>query len=359
MSANVEPSHPTAVSTAAKVRTFLCWVFSAGLIVIGITVQLASQSWLNDRVAGALYIAGGIVLLPPVLRRLRARHPLLRPAIVPLIFGALLVPVSLAVSDPFKPSEAQQAQLREAALSDAKAHLANGNSAAARMALSKFSSRRASDREIDALLTRIESSGSLADTPALSKAAASPTKTGAPPAMQDPASAYAERIETYWLPEVRALPDTPPADDEAFGKLLTQIDGLVVNVEDGTDLGLSPQQKRQRSQLMQELGKKQVGLLPAMRQRYAEALDAKLFRQDVRVTVSGSTLKLVGRMFVRNANVEDTQTVLAPVVNRLRFRRVEYRWNPQIGDSLYYDLTPPADRVVARWDGSGFVETKD
>ncbi|WP_439491183.1 hypothetical protein [Blastomonas fulva] len=359
MTTSVAPRKSDGQSTGANLQVLFCWIFSAGVILIGLAGAISPQSWLNDRVAGALYIAGGVLLLPPVLRRLRVRYPLARPSIVPLIFGALLIPISLAIAEHFKPSATEQAILREAAIIEAKAQLAKGNANAAQMALRKFSAGRAKDREIDALLTAIDASKATANSPEQSNAAVGPKMKPPTPVMQDPASAYAERIETYWLPEVRALPDAPPADDEAFGKLLTQIDGLVVNIEDGSDVELNPQQKRLRSQLMRELGSKQAGLLPAMRRRYAEALDAKLFRQDVRVTVSGSTLKLVGRMFVRNANVEDTQTVLAPVVNRLRFRRVEYRWNSQIGDSLYYDLTPPSDRVVAKWDGSEFVEAKD
>ncbi|MDM7956006.1 hypothetical protein [Blastomonas sp.] len=359
MTTSVAPRQSDGQSTGANLKVLFCWIFSAGVILLGLAGAISPQSWLNDRVAGALYMAGGALLLPPVLRRLRVRYPLVRPSIVPLIFGALLIPISLAIAEPFKPSASEQAALREAAITDAKAHLAKGNATAARMALTKFSVSRDKDREIDALLTAIDASKAPANSPDQSKAAAALTKTPPPPVMQDPASAYAERIETYWLPEVGALPDAPPADDEAFGKLLTQIDGLVVNVEDGADLELSPKQKLLRSQLMQELGSKQASLLPAMRRRYSEALDEKLFRRDVRVTVSGTTLKLVGGMFVRNANVEDTQTVLAPVVNRLRFRRVEYRWNPQIGDSLYYDLQPPSDRAVARWDGTGFVTATD
>lgn len=359
MSEIVAPRPTDVRSTAANLRVIFCWIFSAGVILLGLAGMISPQSWLNERVAGALYVVGGLMLLPPMLQRLRVRYPVARPVVVPLIFGALLIPVSLAISRPFQPSASEQAILREAAISDAKASLTKGDAFAARLALSKFSQKRSEDREIDALLTKIDASKPPAEKTRRTEPTASSVQPSPAPVMQDPASAYAERIETYWLPEVQALPDAPPADDEAFGKLLTQIDGLVVNVEDGANLELNTPQQKLRSQLIKELGRKQASLLPAMRRRYADALDTKLFRRDVRVSVSGSTLKLVGRMFVRNANVEDTQTLLAPVVNRLRFRRVEYRWNPQIGESLYYDLAPPADRAIARWEGSRFIEASD
>ena len=173
-------------------------------------------------------------------------------------------------------------------------------------------------------------------------------------APQSAASVYAERVETYWLQEVAALPDTAPATDDAFGKLLTQIDGLVLNIEDGEKLNLDPAQKAMREKLIRVFSLKQAKLLPELRKRYAQALDAGLFRHDIRVSARGTTLTLTGGDFVRNANVQDVQTGLEPVLARLRFRKVGYRWSQYLSDGLYYDLKPPADSVVVRWDGSQF-----
>lgn len=168
------------------------------------------------------------------------------------------------------------------------------------------------------------------------------------------ASAYSERVETYWLPEVAALPDTAPANDDAIGKILTQIDGLVINIEDGDKLNLDPGQKASRQKLIRALSLKQAKLFPELRKRYAQALDAGLFRDDIRVAARGTTLTLTGGVFARNANVQDMQTALEPILARLRFRKVDYRWSPYLSDGLFYDLKPPADSVVARWDGSQF-----
>lgn len=170
----------------------------------------------------------------------------------------------------------------------------------------------------------------------------------------DPASAYTERVRTDWLPEARSLPTTAPEDDERFGKILDQIDGLVTDIENGAVLLLGREQKAARSELIDTLSKKQLTLLPALRKRYVQALDAKLFRDELRVSASGSTLRFVGVPFASNANVEDMQTSMIPVAMRLRFKQVEYRWNAHIGDALIYHLLPPSDGVVARWDGSQF-----
>lgn len=172
-----------------------------------------------------------------------------------------------------------------------------------------------------------------------------------------PASDFAERIETYWLPEARSLPDTSPPDSD-FEALLSKIDGLVSDLESGDGLELTPTQASQRSKLMGMLSAKQVKLFPKLRRTYAKALDAKLFRHDVRVTANGSTLRLTGGMFARNANVEDMQVGLGPSVSRLRFKRVEYRWSAYLDDGSHYDLGPPGDAVVARWYGSYFIRLK-
>lgn len=59
-------------------------------------------------------------------------------------------------------------------------------------------------------------------------------------------------------------------------------------------------------------------------------LAAQLFRRDILVSVAGRarTLRFTGPIFVRNANIEDMQTELAPALMRLRFRRVEYGMVP-------------------------------
>lgn len=192
---------------------------------------------------------------------------------------------------------------------------------------------------------------------AASEVRSQPTLPRAP--VQDAASAYAERIQTYWLPEVHRMPTNPPMDDDMVGKLLARMEGMVTNIADASALNLTARQNAKRTELIEALSAKQKKLLPAMRRRYAEMLDRKLFRRDIRVeSVDGGTLRLTGNIFVRNANVEDMQTELAPILARLRFRHAEYRWSSRLATGLKYDLSGPADGEIARWDGTSFTKVQ-
>lgn len=337
------------------IGTFGCWFAAAMLALSGLGSLLLPMSWPNDRVAGALTVMAAPLLMPPVLARLRARAAWMHPFWVPVLLAMLIHPIALVISRPFTPTGKARVRLRTLAASEARQKIAAGDLRIAQARLDRFSDDH--DPTIDRLLTEITAARAKK-----SPAIAAPT---APPSpafrekLQDAASMYAERVETYWLPQARALPDAPPAESATFGTLLTQIDGLFIDAAEGSALSLTAAQQANRSKLMAVLSEKQAKLLPAMRRDYAKALDAKLFRDDMRVAAQGTTLTLTGGMFVRNANVEDMQTELSSMVNQLRFRRVVYRWSQYNTDGLRYDLDPPADRKLGRWNGTAFVAVRD
>lgn len=333
------------------IGTFGCWFAAAILMLSGLGSLLLPMSWPNDRVAGALTFLAASLLLPPVLNRLRSRAAWMRPPWIPVLLALLIHPIALAVSRPFTPTGAARTRLRVVAVNDARQKIAAGELPAAEGRLERFSNDH--DPAVDRLMAQIRTGRAKQRQPSSTPAAPTSQLSETP---QDPASTYAERVETYWLPAARALPDAPPKDDPAFGKLLTRIDEVAIDAADGSALPLSPRQRALRSKFMTALSDKQAKLLPAMRREYAKALDAKLFRDDVRVSARGTTLTLVGAVFARNANAEHMQTELGPVVNRLWFRRIAYRWSPYLDSDLHYDLDPPGDRKVARWDGAAFSE---
>lgn len=335
------------------VGTVGCSLAAVILMWRGIGALISPTSWPNDRVAGGLIFLAAFCLVPPLLTGLRTRAIWARPPWVPLLFAVLAQPVAVTVSRPFTPTGKARAELRVLAITDSRREITAGKLRAAQDRLERFSNDH--DVVVDRLLAEIHEAQAKRRQPASTPVAPTSQLSETP---QDPASTYAERVETYWLPAARALPDAPPKDHPAFDKLLTQIDELAIDAADGSGLPLSPPQRALRSKFMTALSDKQAKLLPAMRRGYAKELDAKLFRHDVRVSARGTTLTLVGAVFARNANVEDMQTELGPVVNRLRFRRIEYRWSPYLNSSLHYDLDPPGDRKVARWDGAAFSKVR-
>ena len=94
-----------------------------------------STSWLNDRVAGAIYVVGGLLIVPPVLGRLRNRFAITRATAFPLAIALGIVPLALVLAVPFAPSASEQSRLRLIAIEQAEKHLAKGDLSAAKSAL--------------------------------------------------------------------------------------------------------------------------------------------------------------------------------------------------------------------------------
>lgn len=349
----------------SAVRALCCWIGGGMLLLGGFILAVSPASWTNDVVAGVIGMAVSPILFPPILRRLRERLPALRPAWVPILMWIAIGPFATLAGLPFKPSPARQEQPKVEAIADANRLLAAGRLLQARARLSKFSGAAKRDPKVSAILAKIDaqdrkaSSAPIPAPAATSQPATVATKTALNEPMQTPAENFAERLREYWIPEAEALPTTPP-EGEAYGKLLSQIDGLAQKLEDGNGLALDSAQAKDRARFISVLAAKQNVLLPAMRKRYAEALAQKLFRDDIIVSSSGpgaGTLRFTGGAFARNANVEDMQQSMQSVLQRLRFHRVEYRWSRYLHDGYDYNLKPPADAAIGYWQGESFTRT--
>lgn len=166
---------------------------------------------------------------------------------------------------------------------------------------------------------------------------------------RDPAAEYAERIDTYWLPQVRELPSVAPDGDEAFDTLRTQLAAIIANINEGLNLDLSGKSAAKYHELKAALADRQRVLFPSMRKRYAAALDARLFRRDIRAEAVGTrstTLLLTGGLFSFNTNIEDTQNTLSAAAASLRFKKVSYQWSAAINERMTYTLNVPADAEI-------------
>lgn len=352
-----DPAQITNRPRYSSLRTAACWIAGSIMIVGGLGQFTLGGGWPNEQVSGLVAVVGGFCLIPPLLRRIRERWTWARPVWVPVLWFIALAVIAPRLLTPLAPSSAEQARLRAEAIAAADRLLAEGDFAGARTKLSRFAMRPDPDGNIRATRNRIDEAESAAE--AETRAASLEPGPDQPEAetpdraeeqgYPDPAAVYVERVQTYWLPQVEALPDTAPTGGEAYGALLTQLEALRSYVADGKQLRLTPAQQAIHSEFSSALSAKQRKLFPSFRRSYTNLLGAQLFRRDILVSVAGpraDILRFTGPIFVRNANIEDMQAELASALAQTRFRRVEYRWSRYAPDSIYYDLDPPADADV-------------
>lgn len=82
-----------------------------------------------------------------------------------------------------------------------------------------------------------------------------------------PGSNFAERVETYWLPELKALPISPPANEATCRSRKVAIEELAQNVLDGEELTLTPAQARTLVRFRQQVRAKELILLPMLKRQ--------------------------------------------------------------------------------------------
>lgn len=100
------------------------------------------------------------------------------------------------------------------------------------------------------------------------------------------------------------------------------------------------------SDIRAALAKLQKNRLPKLRKAYGEALNNKLWEDDIEVRPGNAgyrTLNLYGGIFTANRNIKDFQAQLQEQLQKLRFSQTRYRWYDGADEFTYYDLTPPKD----------------
>lgn len=352
----------------ASVRTGACWTFGLMMTVGGFFQFILGRGWLNEEAGGLLTMGAGLCLVPPLLRQIREKFPWARPVWLPVAWFAFFAVLLPLVLSPLAPTEVEQAKQRETAIAAAEQRLKRGDFPGARSELFRLQRRpdpagrvadlrgriaRAEDAAVVNHDVAIKETAAKLEQLKRETASVAPGQTKHSPVGEagypNEADVYVEKAQTLWVPEVNALRLSAIADLPEYSRLLTTLQGLRVNLAEGEKLELTPGQQAVHKRFSAALVSKQKLLLPLLRRRYAELLDALLFRSDVRVSVSGTgarTLQLTGPMFVRNANIEDMYNGLASDMARARFRRVEFRWSARIDEVTYYDLDPPADDNV-------------
>jgi hypothetical protein len=167
--------------------------------------------------------------------------------------------------------------------------------------------------------------------------------------LQSPASVWTERVQTYWLDQARSISTKPPSDADAYRARLETLSMQMQNLQDGDSLDLDQKQQAVRRKFASAIGSKQAVLLPILRKSYGKIMDDNLFRQNVSVEVAGRgnrTIRFIGGMFSLSSNIADMEDASYAVLRKLRFDRVEYRWNAEVGGTTFYSLKSPSDSAT-------------
>jgi hypothetical protein len=141
---------------------------------------------------------------------------------------------------------------------------------------------------------------------------------------------------------------------------LSLLNGFATTLQTAQATELPAEGKAQADKLRIQLSALQVRLMPTIRKSYTKLLGQKLWEHDVEVRSQGTTLTLVGGVFAANANIQQTQEGLAPLLRKLRFTRVYYKWTEAAPRFTHYDFTQAyPDTAIVVWDEYGnFTEVK-
>ena len=82
-----------------------------------------------------------------------------------------------------------------------------------------------------------------------------------------PGSNYAERVQTYWLPDLRALSNTPPTDVTTCRVRLSKLQELIQIGVDGKGLVFTNRESSTVGRFRKELQSKQAVLLPTLQRQ--------------------------------------------------------------------------------------------
>jgi hypothetical protein len=107
-----------------------------------------------------------------------------------------------------------------------------------------------------------------------------------------------------------------------------------------------PKNKELSKKLLAALQRRQKALYPLLRKQYGRDLDKSLFRNNVDVEVSGSTIIYTGGLFASNANIEDGYTAAYVMLTKYRFKKAIFKWYKGQDDYTYYNVKSPKDSDV-------------
>jgi hypothetical protein len=176
---------------------------------------------------------------------------------------------------------------------------------------------------------------------------------------RDPAADFTDRVEHYWMPEMRkASPQTAASDDE-IGKARLLFEEAARELEASKQLASTYGLQAAQETLRSTTSAKQRAAFPVWRRTYAERVGKRLWSRDITVKLlgGGRTVEFVGGMFAANANIGTFHQGMKADLRALRFDEASYRWLPD-ADGWTYKLDTPTDGELGYWDGEKFVTVR-
>ena len=150
---------------------------------------------------------------------------------------------------------------------------------------------------------------------------------------------------------------------ENFSSSNTGISGAVQIFEEaaksyntGARFELTEDQQAHRARLKEALIKWQKAAFPVLRDAYGPVMRSALWEANGSAKTIGAgyrTIEFVAPDFAANRNIAKFQEEIQPVLIRLRFTKVSYRWYDEASEYQYYTLKPPADDEVVIWTAAG------
>lgn len=95
------------------------------------------------------------------------------------------------------------------------------------------------------------------------------------------------------------------------------------------------------------LRKFQKRMFPIARKAWVKGSREKLWRQDIEVQSSGTTVSFIGHQFALNANIGDSYSVLKDALRDLRFKRCNFKWTKSsYAEYTYYTIDSKNDSDI-------------
>lgn len=175
-------------------------------------------------------------------------------------------------------------------------------------------------------------------------------------------ASYIEQLdrEIASIPGVQASKYTGDVATINTGLLL--IGAWALLYEEGNALDLNDEARQKRQKFRQLLVRKQMELLPIMRDAYGPAMRQQLWEADGSARTIGAgyrTVEFVSAAFARNANIKQIHLEIRENLMMLRFTRAQYKWIKQASEFSYYDMDVPKDSDIVKWEGDGGYRVLD